>query len=101
VDELGQHRATPLHWAAFHGNSEMAREILRYNPPLEKTDADFNATPLGWAIHGSENGWHSATGNYAGALEALLKVGAKPPRKLAGTEAVKEVLRRYGVKETE
>src|SRR5262249_16306692 len=26
VDELGQHRATPLHWAAFHGNAEMARE---------------------------------------------------------------------------
>src|SRR5262249_23258631 len=31
VDALGQHRATPLHWAAFHGNAEMAREILRYH----------------------------------------------------------------------
>ncbi|HWX21131.1 MAG TPA: ankyrin repeat domain-containing protein [Candidatus Binatia bacterium] len=101
VDELGQHRATPLHWAAFHGNSEMASEILRYHPPLEKTDADFNSTPLGWAIHGSENGWHSATGNYAGTVEALLKAGAKLPRKLGGTEAVKEVLRGYGVKEAE
>jgi hypothetical protein len=101
VDELGQHQATPLHWAAFHGNSEMAREILRYNPPLEKTDADFNGPPLGWAIHGSENGWHSSTGNYAGTVEALLEAGAKLPRKLDGTEAVKEVLRRYGVKEEE
>ena len=98
VDELGQHQATPLHWAAFHGNCEMAREILRYNPPLEKTDADFNSTPLGWAIHGSENGWHAATGNYAGTVEALLKADAKLPPKLAGTEAVKGVLRRYGAK---
>ena len=101
VDEVGQHQATPLHWAAFHGNAEMAREILRYNPPLEKTDADFNGEPLGWAIHGSENGWHSETGNYAGTVEALLKAGAEPPQKLRGTEAVKEVLRRYGVKEAD
>lgn len=36
VDELGQHQATPLHWAAFHGNAEMVREILRYHPPLEE-----------------------------------------------------------------
>ena len=102
VDALGQHRATPLHWAAFHGNAEMAQEILRYNPPLEKTDADFDGTPLGWAIHGSENGWHSATGNYAGTVEALLKAGAKLPQRLQkGTEAVKEVLRRYGIKKTD
>ncbi len=48
VAEVGQHKATPLHWAAFHGNAEMAREILRSgkdplqearlaNPALEPT----------------------------------------------------------------
>jgi ankyrin repeat protein len=95
VDEVGQHKATPLHWSAFHGNAEMAREILRYNPPLEKTDADFKGTPLGWAIHGSENGWYSNTGNYAATVEALLKAGAKMPKKDGGTEPVKEVLRRF------
>lgn len=99
VDELGQHQATPLHWAGFHGNAEMAREILRYNPPLEKTDADFNSTPLGWTIHGSENGWHAETGDYPATVEALLKAGAKLPQKVAGTEAVKEVLRRHGMKD--
>jgi hypothetical protein len=95
VDELGQHRATPLHWAGFHGNSEMAREILRYSPPLEQTDADFKSTPLGWAIYGSQNGWHCDSGDYAGTVEALLKAGAKMPETLGGTEAVNEVLRRY------
>jgi ankyrin repeat protein len=97
VDELGQHKATPLHWAAFHGNAEMAREILRYNPPLERTDADFNSTPLGWAIYGSQNGWHSETGNYAATVEALLKSGAKMPENDGGTESVREVLQRYRV----
>jgi ankyrin repeat protein len=92
VDALGQHGATPLHWAAFHGNAEMAREILRYNPPLEQMDADFASTPLGWAIHGSEHGWYCKTGDYAGTAEALLKAGARPPEKVGGTEAVRAVL---------
>jgi hypothetical protein len=96
VDALGQHRATPLHWAAFHGNAEMTREILRCNPPLELTDADFQGTPLGWAIHGSEHGWYCRTGDYATTVELLLKAGAKLPEETnGGTEAVKEVLRRH------
>lgn len=99
VDATGQHRGTPLHWAAFHGNAEMIREILRYHPPLELTDADFHATPLGWAIHGSINGWHCRTGDYAATVELLLQAGAKlPGKKPEATEAVKEVLRRYGAK---
>jgi hypothetical protein len=98
VDALGQHRATPLHWAAFHGNVEMAREILRYDPPLELTDADFSSTPLGWAIHGSEHGWYCRTGNYAATVEALLGAGARIPEKVAGTAAVREALGRYEAK---
>jgi len=97
---LGQHGATPLHWAGFHGNVEMAREILRYHPPLEMNDADFNLSPLGWAIYGSENGWHCRTGNYPATVEAMLEAGAKLPKKEIGsTEAVKEVLRRYVAKD--
>jgi ankyrin repeat protein len=100
VDAVGQHRATPLHWAAFHGNAEMAREILRYNPPLEQIDGDFKSTPLGWAIHGSENGWHCETGDHGATAEALLTAGAKLPEKDKGTEPVKEVLRRFRAKST-
>ena len=95
VDALGQHGATPLHWAAFHGNADMTEEILRYNPPLEKTDADFHGEPLGWAIHGSEHGWFCQTGNYAATVEALLKAGAELPNQPAGTPAVREVLAKY------
>jgi hypothetical protein len=76
ADARGQHGGTPLHWAAWHGNVEMVREILRYNPPLEVTDAEFNATPLGWANHGSEHGWHRETGDYPATIEALHRAGA-------------------------
>ena len=99
LDTRGQHRATPLHWAAWHGNAEMVESILGYNPPLELADVEFPGTPLGWAIHGSENGWYCRTGNYAATVETLLKAGAKPPEKIAGTDAVKEVLREYVVKD--
>src|SRR6185503_4307404 len=78
VDVRGQHGGTPLHWAAWHGNAEMVREILRYNPPLEATDAEFKATPLGWAEHGSKNGWHREKGDYGATGEALCHAGAKP-----------------------
>ena len=74
----------------------MVEAILRYNPPLELTDTDFHATPLGWAIHGSEHGWHCRTGNYAAAVESLIRAGATLPEKIEGTEPVKEVLRRFG-----
>jgi len=94
LDATGQHGATPLHWAAFHGNAEMIREILRHNPPLERKDAEFNSTPLGWAIYGSEHGWHCEDGNYVATVEALLDAGAKLPEESPnGTEAVKAVLR--------
>jgi hypothetical protein len=91
----GQHDATPLHWAAWHGNAEMVSLILRHDPPLEDKTNDFNATPLGWAIHGSENGWYCRTGDYAETVERLLRAGARLPEKIGGTDAVKEALRRF------
>jgi ankyrin repeat protein len=95
VTARGQHGATPLHWAAFHGNAEMACAILRHDPPLEQKDEDYQATPLGWAIHGSENGWHRESGDYVATVQALLEAGATPPEGGAGgTAAVRALLRR-------
>jgi ankyrin repeat protein len=97
VDATGQHEGTTLHWAAFHGNAEMTREVLRHKPPLEQRDRDFRATPLGWAIHGSEHGWYAKTGDYPAVVELLLTAGAQPPpeNSLNGTESVKAILRRF------
>lgn len=99
VDVRSQHRATPLHWAAFHGNVELTDVILRFDPPLEATDADFNGAPLRWAIHGSEHGWHSRTGNYGATAEALIRAGAKRPAEIEGSPTVQDVLRRYASSE--
>jgi ankyrin repeat protein len=98
VDTFSQHHATPLHWAAWHGNAELVRLILLHRPPLENADNDFRGTPLGWAIHGSENSWHRQTGDYIATVDALLDVGASLPQKMEGTEAVRVILRRHGMR---
>jgi ankyrin repeat protein len=97
VDARGQHGATALHWAAFHGNLEMTTEILRHRPTLELKDDDFGGTPLGWGIYGSVHGWHPDKGDYGGVVSALLDAGAKAPAltdDLVASEAVRTVLRK-------
>ena len=88
---------TPLHWAAWHGNTAMVREILRYDPPLDLRGDDHDLPALGWALHGSEHGWHRQTGDYPGVVDALLAAGAQLPEKeFEVSEAIRAVLKRYG-----
>lgn len=98
VDVRGQHGGTPLHWAAWHGNAEMVREILRYDAPLEAKDDDYGLTPLGWAVYASKHGWHPERGAYPATIEALLQAGATAPAltdDLDASEPVRAVLRRH------
>jgi hypothetical protein len=95
VDTAGEMGATALHWAAFNGNSEMAREILRFRPALELKSKEYAGTPLAWAIFGSGNGWNRETGDYVGVVEALMAAGAVVPPEaeaLEPSDAVLEVL---------
>ena len=98
VDARGQHNATPLHWAGFHGNAGMARVLLSHGAPVNVKDGDHDGTPLGWALYGSVHGWHRTTGDYAETAEVLLAAGAETLPVTDGTAAspaVIEVLRRH------
>jgi ankyrin repeat protein len=98
VDARGKHGATALHFAAWHGNADLVREILARRPSLETRDRDFNMTPLGWAFHGSLHGSNRQRGDYAATAEALLAAGAAvptiEPTADQASEAVRDVLRR-------
>jgi ankyrin repeat protein len=95
----GQHGGTPLHWAAWHGNAEMVREILRYHPPLDLRGDDHDLPALGWALHGSEHGWHRKTGDYPAVVDALLAAGAKlPENEFEVGDAVRRVIEKHGTK---
>ena len=96
LDARGQHGGMVLHWAAWHGNVEMVRELVSRGAPLEVKDQDFGGTPLTWAAHGSVHGGHPDRGDHAGVVEVLLDAGATPPppHPDLGSEAVRAVLKR-------
>jgi ankyrin repeat protein len=98
VDAFSQHHASSLHWAAFHGNAELARLFVDHGAALENADNEFKGTPLNWAMYGSENAWHPELGDYPATVGVLFEAGASLPKQLVGTEAVREVLRRHGMK---
>src|SRR5687767_441082 len=71
TDEPGQEGGTALHWAAFHGNIEMVREILRHGPDLTLRDTTHHGTALDWARYGAEHGWCKDEGDYPATIAAL------------------------------
>jgi hypothetical protein len=95
IDARGQHGATALHWAGFHGHLEIVRLLLDRGAPLDVVDTDHDGTPLFWTLYGSVHGWRCRTGNYPAVVNALLDAGAAAPPltdDLPASDAVREVL---------
>jgi ankyrin repeat protein len=92
VDVLGNPGgASALHWAGFHGNAEMVKEILRYHPPLELVERQFGGTPLTWASYGSVHGYAKHS-DYPATVRALIDAGASVPSNLQPSDVVRRVL---------
>jgi ankyrin repeat protein len=87
----GDHHATPLHWAGWHGHKETVDVLLKYNPPLEAVDGAYGGTPLGWTGHGSVNCGNSK-GDYVGTVKSLLAAGAVIPPGFSGSKEVMEAV---------
>ena len=71
LDSRANEGATALHWAAFHGNADMVREILRRGPDRSLRDLTYGGTALDWARHGAERGWRPERGDYAATIAEL------------------------------
>jgi ankyrin repeat protein len=92
VEAGGQEGASALHWAAFHGRIEMARELLGHGAPLELRDAVYDGTPLHWALHGSLHSWERGAGDYGATVAALLAAGAQAPVSFDENRASREAI---------
>lgn len=92
-------RVTALHWAGFHGDVPVARLLLERGAPLDVHDAQFDGTPLDWALHGSLHGWGRAESDYAAVVGSFLDAGAEVPtrRPIRASDLVLAELRRRGV----
>jgi ankyrin repeat protein len=77
ADVRGQHNATALHWAGFHGNAEMADVLLRHGAPVNLKGDEYDGTPLDWALHGAGHREACSTGDYAATIAALRAAGGR------------------------
>jgi ankyrin repeat protein len=101
VTAVSQHGATPLHWAAFHGNPDMLREVLRHGPPLDLRDRDFGGTAMGWVINGAAGHWRGiSTAKHDACARLLLDAGAQVDETAlpTGNDELDQVLRAHFLK---
>lgn len=98
ADVRGNLGATALHFAAWLGNADMVRELLRRGAPVEVRGDQYDLSPLRWALHGSENSWRRTSGDYAAVVEALLAAGARAPAltpEIEASPAARSALARF------
>jgi ankyrin repeat protein len=101
VTATSQHGAMPLHWAAWHGNPDMVRAVLRHHPPLDAGDRDHDGTAMGWLIHGAVGGWKGiATDRHDECAPLLLAAGLTVDEAAlpTGHDVLDRVLRDWFVK---
>jgi ankyrin repeat protein len=75
VTARSQHGAMCLHWAVFHGNPDMMEEVLRYGPPLDARDRQYDGTAMDWLIHGALAPWGYSSGRHGECAGMLLRAG--------------------------
>lgn len=59
LNHRGVHGGTCLHWAAYTGSSVMVKALLEAGANPDRSDNDFNSSPLGWAIHAAQQDDHT------------------------------------------
>jgi ankyrin repeat protein len=71
----GVDRWEAIRWGAFHGNAEMVRLLLPYDPPIGVPDPTYGGTPLEQCLYGALHGWHRCSGDFAATVKLLLDAG--------------------------
>jgi hypothetical protein len=89
--------ATPLHQAAWRGQTDAVRALLARGAPVEiQANPPVQGSPLTWAAHGSAN-CGNPRGDYIAIVRALVAAGAQvvPAQIEMAAPPVRIVLKRY------
>jgi len=76
LDALGGFGETALHWAAILGLDRLVAALIARGSDVNLKDTRYNATPLGWAIHGRLSGKPGTHGRHPEAAAFLVAAGA-------------------------
>ena len=85
----GPDNADALRWAAFQGNADMTRLLLRHDPPVGVRESNYGGTPLDWCVYGSVQGWAKDRGDFAITAQLLLTRANVPIQPICRADAMK------------
>lgn len=77
--------ATALHWAAFCGRDQLVAALITAGADIDKEDATFNSTPIGWAVHTLTSDDPGNQYHQLACIKLLLKAGADQNKLAADT----------------
>lgn len=91
------HGCTPLHNAAWCGNPELVGLLIQRGHPVDVSDPQYHATPVGWAIHSCVEARRHPEGDFPKVVELLLQRGASFDERRYPTdhEGIDAVLKRH------
>lgn len=76
VHHAGCSGGTALHWAAWCGRDALVSRLIEENAEINKLCIDYEATPLGWAVHGFKYGGEQNRKNQIECVRILIEAGA-------------------------
>ncbi len=90
------HGYSPLHNAAFDGNTELVDLLLKYDHPVDEKDSNYGDSPLSWCIHAATVA-RKGNRDYAGTVSRLLEAGAHfdASRYPVGHSEIDEILSKH------
>ena len=85
----GLFAATPLHWAAIMGMPALVERLIADGGDVGLRDAEFDSTPLGWAMEGWASPPKGSRGEQIACAALLVAAGAVVEPQWAGSERVR------------
>ncbi|MBX2837965.1 MAG: ankyrin repeat domain-containing protein [Gammaproteobacteria bacterium] len=76
IHVAGLFGATPLHWAAYTGLSQLARALVEKGAEFELKCTEFESTPLFWAVQGYSTYGPRKKADQVGVVQLLIDAGA-------------------------
>jgi len=76
-DTTGAFKETALHWASHLGLKSLVVRLIEKGADVNRKDARYNSSPLGWAIHGRFHGTPGAQANHHVVAAVLVASGAR------------------------